>query len=226
MLVIFLKAFSFIYYTFIIQDSSELTRSPVGFNFAQLSRVTSSSSDISTPINTSPPTEDFPDLELFSSSMRKDILGPTGLPTLGSPSESPLTSPALLSPDNPPPHSEFVDCNTQMSVVDHTASLHLDDQNTLWNVNIGSNSDDDDGDVSRKALKAHRSSDAASTSNNNNVEDEKLDKGFEIELATSNVSQPFIFNKFGTDVPTLFKFGTEPSNTTAFSATNRYVGPW
>ena len=120
-------------------------------------------------------------------------------------------SPTLLSPvvsNSAVSESILTDVNTQMSLVEQSADLHLDDnaeQLSFWNV-LSDDIDQGDGVIGgRKALKASRQSDASSTLNATmNSEEENRQSVFDAALAST--ATDFSFNMFGSDTPEVITF--------------------
>ena len=128
-------------------------------------------------------------------------------------------SPTLLSPvvsNTTVAESILSDVNTQMSLVQQSADLHLDDHAerlSFWNV-LQDDPEHGDGLVGgRKALKASRRSDASSTLNATmNSEAESRQHVFDAALASS--ASDFSFNMLSSETPQIITFsGKERKDT-------------
>ena len=117
-----------------------------------------------------------------------------------SPSDASSVSSPVLSPTGVHTPNEFHDVNTQMSLCERSARLHLQDENTFLGgadatnasffsmVSNHGNVEGEQESTSRKVRKSQRNSDAATASHTDTLE----------TLETKPVtSSPFVFEKFG-----------------------------
>ena len=131
-----------------------------------------------------------------------------------SPSDADL-SPTILSPIVPRKISESLvtDINTQMSLIERSEDLHINDERTsFWDViNSDLQTEHDHGDGisgGRKVLKASRQSDASSalTANISSEEESKM-KVFDAALASTD----FNFRIFGSEGGAVITFSATDS---------------